>query len=253
MRGVGLNARGALAVTACAAALPLAACGGSDKQDVDEPSGEFTVEVTRANFPPKQRLAQRTRMVIAVRNTGTEKVPIVAVTLRSGQGSSSSGSGGQGAGLDAFGYRSQQEGLADPTRPIWIVDRGPKQFLGEGPGGGVTAYVSTWALGSLKPGQTKTFQWYVTPVRPGDYNISWRVSAGLDGKAKAKLRDGGVPRGAFPVKIDRAPEAQKVADNGEVVAADAPSSGKGSASGSTGAGRGGSNANTGGTGSPDLP
>jgi hypothetical protein len=219
VRAVGGNARRALAATACALAVPLAACG-VDKQDEDEPSGDFTVEVTRASFPKQQRIAQQALMTIAVRNVGEERVPIVAVTLRSGGSGSTSGSGAQGQGLDAFSYRSKQPGLADPARPIWIVDRGPRQFLGEGPGGGTTAYVGTWALGTLKPGQTKTFTWYVTPVRGGDYNVDWRVSAGLDGKAKARLRDGGIPTGDFPVSIDEAPERQQVTESGEIVPAD---------------------------------
>ena len=221
-----MNARRALAATACAAALPLAACGGPGKQDEDESGGDFTVAVTRASFPKQQRLAKSARMTITVRNTGDERVPVVAVTLRSsglpgssGAAGSTSGSGGQGQGLDAFGYRSPQPGLSDPTRPIWVVDRGPRQFLGEGPGGGVTAYVATWALGELQPGKSKTFVWDVTPVRSGNYSIGWQVSAGLDSKAKAKLSNGAVPKGAFSVSIDGAPEQLRVDDDGEIVSA----------------------------------
>lgn len=225
MRAVGGNGRRALAITACAVALPLAACGGTAKQDADEPSGNFTVEVTRASFPKQQTIAQQAMMSIAVRNVGNDKVPIVAVTLSSGGGGSTSGTGAQGQGVDAFSYRSAEPGLQDPRRPIWIVDRGPRQVMGQGPGGGATAYVGTWALGALKPGQTKTFTWAVTPVRAGSYSVGWSVSAGLDGKAKARLRNGSVPRGGFKVSINGTPAQTRVTESGQVVPAP-PSSGQ---------------------------
>ena len=38
------------------------------------------------------------------------------------------------------------------------------------PKGGETAYVDTWALGPLSPGQERTFRWGVTAVRPGKYD-----------------------------------------------------------------------------------
>ena len=75
-------------MTACAASLPLAACGGGDKQDADEPSGNFSVQVTRASFPKQQRLAKTALMAIAVRNVGKDDLPTVAVTLRRGGGGS---------------------------------------------------------------------------------------------------------------------------------------------------------------------
>ncbi len=216
MRAVGGNARRTLALTACAVALPIAACGGA-KQDADEPSGNFTLDVTRASFPKQQRLARTAKLSIVVRNVGNDKVPDVAVTLRSGGGVSTSGTGAQGQGLDAFSYRSASPGLQDPSRPIWIVDRGPRQVMGQGPGGGATAYVGTWALGPLAPGQTKTFDWDVTPVRAGSYSVGWIVSAGLNGNAKAKLRNGGIPRGGFRVSINGTPEQARVTESGQIV------------------------------------
>lgn len=159
-------------------------------------------------------------MTIAIRNAGTERVPNVSVTLRGGGGGTSSGSGGQGQGQDAFSYRTSQPGVSDPSRPIWILDRGPEQVLREGPGGGVTAYVNTWALGALDRGKVKTFTWEVTAVRPGRYTIGWRVNAGLDGKAIAKLDNGRIPEGSFPVSISGEPSQSSVADNGSVVRQD---------------------------------
>lgn len=181
-----------MVATAVGAALVLvsAGCGGT-RQDADEPSGDYAVQVTRATFPSKQQIAQTSRMVIAVKNTGRETIPNVAVTV------------------DSFNTREQRADLADPTRPVWIVDKGPAD--------GETAYVGTWALGHLAPGRTARFTWRVTAVRPGTHAVKYRVAAGLDGKAKAVLPGGGVPAGIFPVEVERKPEAACVNDAGEVV------------------------------------
>src|SRR5690349_13665810 len=102
-------------------ALGVIGCGGGDRQDKNEPSGTFDVRVVDATFPTTQHIADQARMRIAVRNTGQKDVPNVAVTVK------------------GFTRRDTQPGLADPNKPVWIVDAGPK--------GGDTAYVGTWALG----------------------------------------------------------------------------------------------------------
>jgi hypothetical protein len=86
------------------------------------------------------------------------------------------------------------------------------------PRGCDTAYVNTWACGRLAPGAEKTFVWGVTAVRAGPYDIGWRVSAGLDGKARAVGSGGGeAPRGSFSGSVsDKAPDV-RVADDGETV------------------------------------
>jgi hypothetical protein len=180
------------------AAVLVAGCGGggSQRQDADEPRGSWTVNVVDAEFPSTQRLAKQETMRITVRNDDERAVPNVAVTVK------------------GFSRRSEQAGLADPTRPVWILDDGPR--------GGTTAYTSTWALGRMAPGATKTFEWRATPVvasPPGEpFRLSWRVSAGLDGKAKARLPGGGVPRGNFAVNISREPSQARVdPESGEVV------------------------------------
>ena len=65
------------------------------------------------------------------------------------------------------------------------------------PEGGETAYVDTWALGPLKPGEEKTFKWNVTAVQAGPYQLNYAVAAGLDGKAKAVGAGGDAPAGLF--------------------------------------------------------
>jgi hypothetical protein len=180
-----------IALAGCAALV--AGCGGeSQRQDADEPSGTWTVDVLEAEFPRSQHLAKPATMRIQVRNTEDRAIPNVAVTV------------------DSFSRRSEQAGLADPNRPVWIVDDGPR--------GGTTAYTNTWALGRMAPGQTKTFEWRVTPVEAGTHRISYRVAAGLDGKAKARLDGGDRPEGTFTVRISKEPAQSRVdPESGDVI------------------------------------
>jgi len=167
-------------------------CGsGGPRQDADEPSGDYRVQVTEAKFPSSQSLAKRSVMKITVKNVDTKTIPNVAVTVKS------------------FDQRKNDPTLADPTRPQFIVNTGPS--------GGDTAYVGTSALGPLKPGESKTFRWDVTAVEAGPYDVKYAVAAGLDGKAKAVLAGGGIPKGAFRGRISsKAPQAH-VADDGTTV------------------------------------
>jgi hypothetical protein len=170
----------------------VAGCGGGGpRQDAGEPSGSYKIEVVQAKFPDKQSLAARSQMVIAVKNVDTKTIPNIAVTVKS------------------FDQRATDPNLADPRRPLFVLNTGPR--------GGDTAYVGTSALGALKPGQTKIFKWDVTAVKAGPYTLRYAVSAGLNGKAKAVLAGGGVPRGAFTGSIsNKAPQA-RVADDGTTV------------------------------------
>lgn len=184
------------------ALLALAGCGGQKAQDADEPKADFPVEITQASFPVKQRLAQASNLRIAVRNSGTRTIPNVAVTVKSAEPDQTHDSA-------AFAEASTQPGLADPSRPVWVMDYGPK--------GGVTAYVNTWALGALRPGQTRTFVWHVTAVKAGVHSVKYTVAAGLNGKARAQLAGGGDPSGTFRVSISRKPPDARVAPDGRVV------------------------------------
>jgi len=81
----------------------------------------------------------------------------------------------------------------------------------------VTAYSNTWALGPLKPGQSVTFKWKVTPVKAGMHVVHWEVAAGLNGKARARLADGSVPQGSFTVTIHSKPQQAYVNNQGQIV------------------------------------
>lgn len=168
-----------------AVALALAGCGSGERQDVNEKAATYDVDVVRASFPAQQKLARATEMLIAVKNSGDRTVPDVAVTV------------------DSFNRRSEQAGLADPSRPIWVVDQEPR--------GGTTAYVNTWALNALRPGQTKTFRWKVTAIEPGRHQLKWSVAAGLNGKAKVRSGSDDSPvSGTFPVTITDKPSTARV-------------------------------------------
>jgi hypothetical protein len=201
-------------IAAIAAALVLSACGGQARQDANEPSGNFTVSVPVAKFPGSQRLAQHTHLVISVRNSGTKTIPNVAVTITDPN---------KGTAAQALGelISSTSQPLASHSRPVWIIDRppGPCTYSCQdgGPGGAVTAYSNTWALGSLKPGGTATFDWAVTAMKPGTYRVHYRVAAGLNGKAQAVLASGGPPTGTFTVHVTTAPQQSYVNGNGQIV------------------------------------
>jgi hypothetical protein len=178
-------------------------CGGGERQDADEPSGTFPVDVVKATFPAKQRLAESSELQIAVRNAGDKAVPNVAVTVESDEAD-------QTAAAAAFAEASDQPGLADSSRPVWVLDTAPH--------GGITAYTNTWALGPLKPNQTKTFVWHVTAVKSGVHAIKYKVAAGLDGKAKAVLAGGNEePTGTFTINVSGKPASARVGANGQVI------------------------------------
>jgi len=184
----------------------LAGCGGGERQDEDEPEGDFEVEISRASFPQKQRLAQSSDLVITVRNGGDRAIPNVAVTVE---------------GLD---FSKADETLADSSRPQFVVNGVPREIGGfpeakdATPLGCDTAYVNTWACGRLRAGDEKSFRWSVTAVKAGKYRISYAVAAGLDGNARAVgAAGGGAPRGTFAGTVsDAAPEV-RVGDDGRTV------------------------------------
>lgn len=201
--------RGCLACLAMASALGLAACGGGTSQDANEPAGTYPVDVVKATFPAKQRLAQKSVLAITVRNAGNKTIPNLAATVQPGD--KAGGANGPG-NAQAFAEASQQPGLADPSRPVWVLDTPPR--------GGVTAYTNTWALGALKPGEQRTFLWHVTAVKSGVHTVRYEVAAGLNGKAKAVLAGGNQrPTGQFTISISGKPANARVGNNGQVITA----------------------------------
>jgi hypothetical protein len=187
--------------------LALAGCGGGERQDENEASGNFPVEVVKASFPETQKLAKSSDLVVTLRNAGRETIPNIGVTVK---------------GLDR---RINNPDVADPSgRPVFAINGVRVKIAGfpeskeAAPKGCDTAYVDTWACGPLKPNQMKTFRWSVTAVRAGNFKISWKVNAGLDGKAKAVAPGGGPqPRGIFAGTISNRAPTVRVADDGHTI------------------------------------
>ena len=185
----------------------LAGCGG-ERQDENEPSGDFPVEVVDATFPEAQKLAQSTKLRITLRNAGDETIPNLGVSV------------------EGFDYRKDDDPtLADPSRPVFAVDGVPVEIAGfpeakdATPLGCDTAYVNTWACGPLRPGREKTFEWSVTAVKAGDFDLRWQVNAGLHGKARAVTAGGGdePPSGSFSGTISREAPESRVGSDGKTV------------------------------------
>jgi hypothetical protein len=184
----------------------LVGCGGGERQDENEPEGDFAVEVARASFPKEQRLAQSSDLVIRVRNAGDRAIPNVAVTV------------------EGFQYRKPDDTLADAERPQFVVNGLPREIGGfpeakdATPLGCDTAYVNTWACGRLRAGHEKSFRWSVTAVRAGKYRISYSVAAGLNGKAKAVIAGSRDPaRGSLTGTVSDEPPEVRVGDDGRTV------------------------------------
>lgn len=207
-------------MTVLVAAATVSACGGGQSQAVSEPKGNFPISVDAASFPSNQSLSQHSHLVIAVRNAGRKAIPDVSVTICNVTCASPAPSG-EGSSAAAFGSNETQPYLANPSRPLWIVDQAPGPCLyackGGGQGAAVTAYSNTWALGRLKPGHTARFDWAVTAVTAGRHLVAWEVAAGLNGKAKAVLSGGGRPHGTFAVDVTQAPPQTYVNNNGQIV------------------------------------
>jgi hypothetical protein len=200
--------------------LAISGCGGGQNQAASEPSGNFTVAVRTAKFPASQRLSQHTHLVIEVRNSGRKAIPNVAVTICNVTCAYPAPKG-EGSSSQAFAASIDQSYLANPSRPLWIIDRGPGtcgySCQNGGQGAAVTAYANTWALGRLAPGKTARFDWTVTAVQSGKHVVAWQVAAGLNGKAKAVLSNGSAPHGTFAVDVGHAPAQSYVNNNGQIV------------------------------------
>jgi hypothetical protein len=211
-----VRSRSCAIIAAVAASLGLVACGSGARQDAHEPNGKFQVQAS-ARWTTAQTLSQHTQLVITAHNTGRKTVPNLAVTITDGNPSMPH----IGTRAQAFQELLDMPGLASQSRPVWIVDQAPGpcgySCKTGGPGAAVTAYSNTWALGSLAPGKSATFQWHLTAVAPGTHYVYWRVAAGLNGKAKAVTPGGGPAEGSFTINISKAPAQAYVDNNGKVV------------------------------------
>ena len=127
-------------------------------------------------------------------------MPDLAVTVETAPGA-------DGDAPVAFGQTDDDPALAAGARPVWIVD--------EGPAGGDSAYVNTWAVGPLGEGQTRTVEWQLTAVTAGRYTVALAARARARGQTSSSQGDR--TRGEFEVTIADDPVPARVNGDGEVV------------------------------------
>jgi len=204
----------------------LAACGGDSESQADnEPEGDFPVKVTVAKFPTEQSLAQTSQLILGVENVGEEPLPELAFTIATVSGDADASE--QGGADGSFKIRVDQEGLANPNRPVWILEnKFPRLIDPEtdkpepapaGLSGGIRAQTNTFGFGALEPGDERQVVWELTAVQAGTYTVNYRVAAGLDGNAVAVTGDGGEVKGEFVVTITNKPPRASIDDDGKVV------------------------------------
>jgi len=207
-------------VAAISLAVAIASCGGGTRQDVTEPVGNFQVQVTKASFPNRQQISEQTDLQLAVKNTGDTAVPDLAITIFTGTGAHPQADG-------SFNIRLDDPSLANPSRPVWILENEYPKLLGPGvtlknldsqpTAGAAAAQTDTFQFGALAPGDSKAVDWRVTPTKTGTYTVQYLVAAGLQGNAKAVTADGSPVKGEFIVTIKSKPPQTCVTGSGKIV------------------------------------
>jgi hypothetical protein len=210
-------------ITTAAFALVLASCGGGTRQDATEPVGNFQVEVTKASFPTKQRISQQTDLQLEIKNTDDVAIPDLAITIFTGTGEHPEADG-------SFSVRLDDPNLANPSRPVWILENEYPKLLGPGvtlknldsqpSAGAAAAQTDTYQFGAIPPGETKAVDWRVTPAKAGTYTVQYQVAAGLQGNAKAVTSDGSPVKGQFVVTIKSKVPQTCVTGSGKVIHGD---------------------------------
>ena len=196
------------AIAVLVASVLVAGCGGSPRQDEDEPTGSYRLEVADATFPTSQSIAESSTMEVEVRNADSKAAPNVAVTVETDPAKA-------GAGTVAFGQRVDDDRLSDPERPVWVVDEGPQ--------GGDSAATNTWALGRLEAGADEDvpLEGHRRPARLLHDQVPRLARPQRQGQARDGRADG-----SFKVKIDDKPVPARVNAKGEVVRGEAPGASK---------------------------
>jgi hypothetical protein len=175
--------------------LLVSGCGGGSAQTSGEAKRTYKMRIAAASFPSVQATAKPTELSVRVLNEDSRTVPNLAISV------------------DSFEYVEKYPELAANKRPVWVVEEGPgtpaeqpvQSQAVSPPGGGQTAYVNTWSLGTLKAGAARTFTWKVVPVKSGMHTVHLTVAAGLAGNARATLASGGAVARSFTADIAPAP------------------------------------------------
>ena len=130
--------------------------------------------------------------------------------------------GAQGRGHRRRGVRRdlEQANLASPSRPIWIVDQPPGPVpvtvcKAGGPGGAVTAYSNTWALGQLKPGATAKFDGPSRRSSPAGTSSPGRSRPASTARPRRSWPTDRRRSGTFKVTVQSRPAQSYVTDIGQ--------------------------------------
>jgi hypothetical protein len=219
----GATKRIAAGMAALALTWTVSACGGGERQDVTEPSGEFPVQVVKERFPARQQLVETSNIELDIKNIGDQTIPDLAVAIHTTPASAATN---EAKPRRAFDVRLDQPGLADPNRPVWILEHDYPKLITPGvslkkiaaaPSGGASAaQTDTFQFGAVRPGESKDIVWRVTPVRAGTYTIHYEVAAGLQGKAKAVTAGGTSVKGELAATITTKTPRTCVKGNGQV-------------------------------------
>jgi hypothetical protein len=201
----------AAGLLAVAIATTATACGDDGSSGAEENEGTYEVEVTRSEFPRKQRLGQTTQMVIGVRNSGDETVPALSVTI------TVAGEEGETSSLP-FAVHDRQPDLAQPDRPVWVLAEDFPKLVGSTKNAGTSSTNDkSFDFGPLKAGRTVEGVWKLSAVREGSFTVRYAVDADLGGSAKAETAGGDKAGGSFEVEITAETRDLEVTDSGEVV------------------------------------
>ena len=149
-------------------------------------------------------------MRIRVRNPARRTVPNVAVTVET-KGAKA------GDGVTAFGQKADDSRLADPNRPIWILDQEPV--------GGTSAYANTWSLGPLKAGADQDLR---VEADRGRARRATRSPTASPPASTARPASPPAPRPAAPSpsRVADEPVPARVNSKGEVVRGEEAGAGK---------------------------
>lgn len=173
-------------VLAVFAALALSGCG-QEAQNADAPTGTWQASVLEWKFPKEQPLGTPVDFVLKIRNDDERTIPEVVLTI---------------SGLRT---EIEQAGAASKVRPIWLPN--DVNYADVTPYN--AALASTYNLGSLASGDTKTYKLGLTPLRRGEHQVGYTLAAGLYGGARLVGADDQTLGDNRIVAIDPTPEFDK--------------------------------------------
>ncbi len=148
-------------ILAVACVFTLSACGG-EEQSAGAPTGTWQASVLEWKFPKEQPLGTPVDFVLKIRNDDERAIPEVVVTI---------------SGLKT---KVAQPGAGSEVRPVWLPNE--VNYANVTPYN--AALATTYNLGSLASGDTKTYKLPLTPLRRGEHQVGYTLAAGLYGGAR---------------------------------------------------------------------